>query len=165
MDETKSEMTDHEQSADNALVRPLALSHVGIHVSDLSRSIDFYSRVFGFRAFYDNQEGPEKDRVVIGLIANIAVELIKKAKPTATEPDGASVGQTPPSTYVALTFSVPDVDIAYGELLAAGLANMGPPTAMPPDIRMVFLRDPDGTLLELIDLGGPKSLAEMVGLA
>ena len=144
-----------------ALLKPRALSHIGIRVSDLARSIDYYRRVFGFRAVYDNHAGPDADRVVIGIIAGLAVELIKpadaQAGPAAQPVDPNALG------FSGITFSVDDVDEAFAALQAQGLANMDPPKTVPPGIRLVLFRDPDGNLLEVIDLKGPKSLAEMAG--
>ena len=57
---------------------------------------------------------------------------------------------------------MPDVDAAYEALRVEGLANVNPPITLPNGIRLVFLRDPDGNLFELIDFNGPKTLAELV---
>jgi catechol 2,3-dioxygenase-like lactoylglutathione lyase family enzyme len=144
-----------------ALLKPRALSHIGIRVSDLARSIDYYRRVFGFQPFYDNHAGPDADRVVIGVIAGLAVELIKRAElgdiPMPQSVDPNAIG------FAGITFSVDDVDEAFAALQAQDLANMDPPVTVAAGVRLVLFRDPDGNLLEVIDLKGPKSLAEMAG--
>jgi catechol 2,3-dioxygenase-like lactoylglutathione lyase family enzyme len=152
-------MTD--QNASGPIVTPRALSHIGIQVADLARSKAYYRDVLGWQEIYDNQAEPGADHVVIGIVAGLAIELTKKAAAplSAAAPDPNAIG------FVGITFSVPDVDVAYAALKAKGLANMDPPVTMPPDVRLVLFRDPDGNLLELIDLRGPKSIAEMAGLA
>jgi catechol 2,3-dioxygenase-like lactoylglutathione lyase family enzyme len=143
-------------------LKPLALSHIGINVSNLDRSLGYYRRVFGYQLVYDNDAKEEHDHVLIGVIAGTAVELVKKAAPgghVAPRPvDPNSIG------FSGITFSVKDVDEAYTALEHEGLANMDPPVTLPNGIRLVLFRDPDGNLLEVIDLKGPKSLAELAAL-
>jgi catechol 2,3-dioxygenase-like lactoylglutathione lyase family enzyme len=52
-----------------------------------------------------------------------------------------------------LAWLVDDVDAAYADLLARGVNGHSPPKDFPPDaprLRIAFLRDPDGNLLELV---------------
>ena len=47
---------------------------------------------------------------------------------------------------------MPDVDAAYDALLAAGAADrMSPRPSPEPGVRMAFVADPEGNLLELLD--------------
>jgi catechol 2,3-dioxygenase-like lactoylglutathione lyase family enzyme len=145
-----------------SILEPLAFSHISIKVADLVRSLRYYERVFGYRLAYDNQAAGEAERVLIGIIADTAVELV--APPRGSE---AQTLQDHPENlnsigFSCVTFSVPDVDAAYEALRAEGLANVNPPITIANGIRQVFLRDPDGNLLELIDFKGPKTLAELV---
>ena len=153
----------NEPIVDAPLLRPLALSHIGITVADLDRSLQYYRQVLGFQVIYDNQAEEGADRVLIGLIAGTAVELVKKSGDAGL----SRIKEINPDAigFSCITFSVPDVDEAYAALEAAGLANMDPPVTLPVGFRLVFCRDPDGNLLELIDLNGPKSLAEMASEA
>ena len=140
------------------LLQPMAHSHAGVYVSDMARSISFYRDLLGFDLRYDSAPGQPGDRVVFGLIAGLAVELVKKAElgviaaPVAA--DGMGIAN--------LSFSVPDVDQAYAALLARDLANMDQPITLPSGVRLVLFRDPDGNLIELLDLRGPKSVYEMM---
>jgi catechol 2,3-dioxygenase-like lactoylglutathione lyase family enzyme len=147
----------NEPILDVPVLKPLALSHIGITVADLDRSLQYYRKVLGFQLIYDNQAEEGADRVLIGLIAGAAVELIKKSGDAGL----GRIKEIDAIGFSCITFSVPDVDEAYAALEAAGLANMDPPVTLPVGFRLVFLRDPDGNLLELIDLNGSKSLAEM----
>ena len=52
-----------------------------------------------------------------------------------------------------LAFEVADVDAAFAELTARGVPVHSPPESFPPEaptMRIAFLRDPDGNLLELV---------------
>ncbi len=140
------------------LLQPMAHSHAGIYVSDMARSISFYRDLLGFDLRYDSAPGQPGDRVVFGLIAGLAVELVKKAELGVTAAPVAADGMG----IANLSFSVPDVDQAYAALLARNLANMDQPTTLPSGVRLVLFRDPDGNLIELLDLRGPKSVYEMM---
>ena len=51
-----------------------------------------------------------------------------------------------------LALDVPDVDTAYHALLAAGASDRMSPRASPePGVRMAFVADPEGNLIELLD--------------
>ena len=149
-------------TASAPLVDLMAVSHVAIRVSDLDRAVDFYRRVFGYDVFIDNRPAT----TVIGLIGGLAIELIKspaapeaitaaKAASKTADAAGATLGHT------CMAFSVADIDAAHARLKAAGLTRTeGPETVGA--VRVVFIRDPDGTLLEFIQLGGgAASLAEL----
>ena len=52
-----------------------------------------------------------------------------------------------------LAWEVEDVDAAFAELVARGVPVHSPPESFPeaaPTMRIAFLRDPDGNLLELV---------------
>jgi glyoxylase I family protein len=140
-----------------AVVGVKAVSHVAIRVTDLDRAVDFYSRVFGYDVFIDNRPGP----TVLGVIGGLAIELIKSdadaaeiARAKAAERNG-SLGHT------CMAFSVDDIDATHALLKAAGLTKTDKPEEIGA-VRVVFIRDPDGALLEFIQLGGGAvSLAEL----
>lgn len=51
-----------------------------------------------------------------------------------------------------LALDVPDVDAAYDALLAAGATDrMSPRPSPEPGVRMAYVADPEGNLLELLD--------------
>ncbi len=145
-------------SGEKRLIQPIAHSHAGVYVSDIARSVAFYRDLLGFDVRYDSAPGQPGDRVVIGLIAGLAVELVKKAELGVVAAPVAADGMG----IANLSFSVPDVDQAYAALLARDLANMDRPTTLPSGVRLVLFRDPDGNLIELLDLRGPKSVFEMM---
>ena len=149
-------------AASAPLVDLMAVSHVAIRVSDLDRAVDFYRRVFGYDVFIDNRPGT----TVIGLIGGLAIELIKspatpeaitaaKAASKTADAAGAILGHT------CMAFSVADIDAVHARLKTAGLTRTDGPETVG-SVRVVFIRDPDGTLLEFIQLGGgAASLAEL----
>ena len=51
-----------------------------------------------------------------------------------------------------VAFDVPDVDAAYDALVAAGASDrMSPRPSPEPGVRMAYVADPEGNLVELLD--------------
>jgi len=126
---------------DAPLVSPKGFSHLAIRVTDLDRSVAFYSRVLGFDVFDDLRDDPRLPRV-FGTIGSTAVELLKtKASGPAAPADGAG---NPPG-LAAFAFAVEDMDATFAAL------------------KLAWVRDPDGTMFELIEL--PRKAASMAELA
>jgi len=58
--------------------------------------------------------------------------------------------------YGHVAFDVPDVDAAYDALLAAGATDrMSPRPSPEPGVRMAYVADPEGNLIELLDRSKP----------
>jgi len=136
------------------------VSHTAIRVTDIDRAVDFYRRVFGYDIFIDNR--PDGG-AVLGVIGGLAIELLgSKAATAAANP--AYSDQDPALGHFCMAFSVDDLDATHRQLKAAGLVKTDGPEQIGV-VRVVFIRDPDGTLLEFIQLGGgAASLAELAPL-
>ena len=123
------------------------LSHTAIRVTDLDRSVKWYEDVFGYDVVIDGRAdgGP-----VLGLIGGHTVELLKQAAEPGAKAPRDMLGHT------CAAFSVEDIDATHAALKAAGhIRSDGPETFG--NVRVVFVRDPDGTLLEFIQLPGRRA--------
>lgn len=130
------------------------MSHLGVKVVDLDRAIEFYERVLGWELALDYRNGAlPGHETVVGIAGGMAIELIHDDQPLDTPPQPDGYG------FSCVSFSVVDVDAASAALRAAGVEVIGP---IPfPLARAAFFRDPDGNLLEVIQLpGGARSLAD-----
>jgi len=152
-------------------------SHIGIGVSDLERSVGFYTGVFGFRVLYrmdfeDNevavtmeQEGAFRSAMLVR--DDVRVELLQWLDVPTT-----GGGARKPMTelgFTHLSFRVEDVDGLTDAIVAAGgelieqtrttLGDADDPAAP----RLIYLTDPDGTRIELMqnvpDLGAMAAAA------
>ena len=137
-------------------------SHIGIAVSDLDRSIRFYSEVFGFTELYrldfgDNevaatmeQEGAFRSAML--LRDDVRVELLQWVDVTT------SGGGKKPMTelgFTHLSFRVEHVDDLTDAVVAAGgqvhpqtLSHVGPEG--PSRTSLLYYTDPDGTRIEVM---------------
>jgi len=137
------------------------LSHLGLCVADLERSLRFYCDGLGFAQAegYDLDEQmldgidralevsrPVKLRSQMITNGELKIELLHFAAPVATGTPSPSRGQI---GFTHLSFFVDDVDAVArhlaslgGEVLASTRAQLG--------YEVVFVADPDGTRVELM---------------
>lgn len=140
------------------LIATKALSHIAIRCTDLDRSVAFYQRVFGYDVFIDNR-GQPNGYTVIGLLGGVAMELVKTDASDAEI--AAAKAARPTLGHSCVALSVDDIDAVHATLKADGLVDTPGPETFGA-VRVVFIRDPDGALLEFIQLGGKNaSLAEI----
>lgn len=138
-------------------------SHIGIVVSDLERSVRFYTEVLGFAVGYwmdfgDNevavtleQEGVFRSAMLVR--GDVRIELLQWVDVPI------SGGGRKPMTelgFTHLSFRVDDLDELNTAIVAAGgevvehtRQVLGDP-ADPAATRLIYLTDPDGTRIELM---------------
>jgi catechol 2,3-dioxygenase-like lactoylglutathione lyase family enzyme len=122
----------------------------GIYVDDVSRSVEFYCRIFGFEPLVGDQ------RFCALSVAGRDVFLIFK-KGGTLQPMQLPGGVLPAhdgSGQMHFAFSVPEAELAAWEerLIQNGVAIESRVT-WPRGGRSIYFRDPDGHLAELITPG------------
>ncbi|SDU16506.1 VOC family protein [Halopseudomonas salegens] len=106
---------------------------VRLAVADPARSADFYQRALGCKLI-----SPAR------LQAGEAILLLEQAdSPAEQEQPLAAIGLR------YLTLQVFDCDAAHAAALAAGASNGRDPVTLGSTARIAFIRDPDGTWIEL----------------
>ncbi|WP_282038258.1 VOC family protein [Halomonas alimentaria] len=117
------------------------LDHLVITVTDISRAVDFYSRVLGLEVRY-------RDRERVDLILG---DLALRLHWTATDIEPRAATPTPGSLDLCLRSLLPldevarhlealDVEVELGPVQRQGATGA---------IESLYLRDPDGNLLEI----------------
>ena len=137
------------QTMNIATIPVLGWAHVGIRVHDLERSQRFYERL-GFRRTV-GPIGPEPV-AILEHPCGIEINLVLNA-PQASEPNILMdvPAKHPGITHIALL--CPDILAARDALAAAGIALSGGPVQFYPGAQGVFVRDPDGNVIELHQRG------------
>ena len=158
-------MTD----AKGGVLNDVSFCHLVVGVTDTDRALAFYRDVLGMEVAFESLISGEpfdavlhanrkqEGRVVGGLLGGLMVELL-------------SIGANPPADDAArrpftgihnVSLSVVDLDDAHRRIIAAGYTPDQEPFEIG-GVRMFFVKDPDGTPVEFIELpGGVRSTYEM----
>ncbi|WP_217567247.1 VOC family protein [Streptomyces sp. GbtcB7] len=137
-----------------------AFDHVGLSVRDLDAAVVFYTKALGLtEEFRFEVEAQGMHAVVLRSPDGYAVELMSRPdsvpSPPAADPDAAVLQQG----YGHFCLRVSDLDGLYGRVLAAGASVIVPPGQAPhPDVRFGYLADPEGNLIELIQIRAGATL-------
>jgi catechol 2,3-dioxygenase-like lactoylglutathione lyase family enzyme len=152
-----------------SVLADVSFCHLVVGVTDMDRALSFYRDVLGMDVVFESlisgepfdavlhAKRKQEGRVVGGLLGGLMVELLSLG---ANAPD-----QKPPRRGITgihnVSLSVPDLDDAHRRITDAGYA----PDQAPFEIgwiRMFFVKDPDGSPVEFIELpGGARSTYEM----
>jgi len=117
---------------------------VGIAVSDLTRSVDFYSRVFGMKELM-TLKLPEMDEVILGFEGSRGAAVVLMRYTDGSDHNTQDIP-------VKLVFYVPDPTAIAAAIRSEGLAVTREPEAVPQlgDAVVGFAKDPDGYTIELL---------------
>jgi glyoxylase I family protein len=139
------------------------LDHAGLAVADLGASAAWFCDVFGLV--------PELTLTVDAIELSIEMlihpvfgyrlELLHRPGTGATGADGPGGKPASPAEaalragYGHVAFDVTDLDGAFDRAVTRGARPVMPPCPSPePGVRMAFVADPEGNLLELLDRSG-----------
>lgn len=146
---------------DPTLPRP---SHLGLCVRDLDAALRFWCDGLGFDAAEryeldsDTLDGLDRSLEADGHVAvvsqfvrhgSMAIELLHYTDP---EPHGAPSTTRTQLGLTHLAFHVADLDTAVARVVAAG-GTVVESTRASVGIELVFLADPDGNRVELLQMG------------
>ncbi len=136
----------------------MTLDHVGLSVADMDAQAAWYAAAFGLTPVEE------------GSIPHLSVRIVFLVDPARTwalellQREGSVPGaryRTAPESLLTQGFGhiclrVADVDRAFEELLAVGASPVMAPSPAPvPGVRMAYVADPEGNLIELLDRPGP----------
>ena len=156
---------------------PVRLSHVNINCSDLDHSSAWYQRVLGVEPIAPRAEPPPASGEGFGIAGecryradflavggnpeSLILDLLEWTTPA---PVGRPLVEANHLGPFRMAFLVSDASAACAELDRLGVEHsgacwltMGPDIPMIDGLNAVFFRDPDGTMLELIETPTIKS--------
>jgi len=140
----------------------IAHRHVGITVSDLARAERFYCDYLGMKrlSFLPEREGKyietlvgvpgaKIDIMMLEAVGGMRLELLQyKSHPAP--PNKPAVAIEPGRPHVA--FAVDDLMGLYNRRDEFGCVFKSPPLLSPDNVLVAYAHDPDGTILELVEL-------------
>ena len=144
------------------------IHHVAISTGDIERSLNFYCGLLGFEQVsrFGWEEGSEGADRITGLehsscsaamlkLNNAFVELFEFATPSPRESDPNRPVCDHGITHLCVAVS--DIDAEYERLKAAGMRFHCPPQGTGGSVRATYGRDPDGNVVELLEIGDATS--------
>ena len=137
-------------------------SHVGLCVSDIERSLRFYCEGLGFEVSdgvdLDSDQVPGLDQALevptrtvlrsqMIVLDNVKIELLHYTQPAV---EGTPSPRRNLRGLTHLSFWVDDLDASIQRLLDCG-GTLVDGTRQSPGVDLVFVADPDGTRVELME--------------
>jgi len=133
------------------------LHHTGVTVTDLERAVEFYTSLFGCTVDARFSVSGDAFGTVVGHdgVSGQFVHLRSdEGRIELVEYEPAGTSREPPALPdpggTHLAFAVDDVDATVAGL-PAGIETLSEPRTTASGTRLVFLRDPDGNLVELLE--------------
>lgn len=153
-------------TASNERGRPLEFGHVGFQVSDLDRSVRYYRDIIGLELvdrlirdepYLAQVTGYPDVRLDIALlvepVSRTMLELIRYPDGLGSPIDTSTAN--PGTAHLCIV--VDDVDAIHERAIAAGYGSVNPPVTPTAGMwtggRSVYLLDPDGIRVELVQRG------------
>jgi catechol 2,3-dioxygenase-like lactoylglutathione lyase family enzyme len=149
---------------------PLAIDHINIVVSDLERSVRFYTELLGFKEYKRaHLEGEWIESIVgfKGVVADVAFILAHSGEPRIEliyykTPKGESIPQNSFANTVGIrhiALRVDDIHAAAKKLRNGRVKMLGEPVIVPEEVvthdaghkMLCYFHDPDGVLLEITE--------------
>lgn len=127
--------------------------HVGVNVADLEGAERWYRAALGLRrVFAFTVEEAGLSGVVLESPRGYRIELLHRTGSHPGERAADPVGAALIQGYGHFALNVDALGPAYAGLRAAGAGEVRPPAPSPEEgIRMAWLTDPEGNLIELIE--------------
>lgn len=133
---------------------PLRVDHVGLSVGDLDAARDFYSRAFGFRPQLEFELSPHPIRgLMLRHDSGMRLELFERAGSAGGIQGATPIEALATRGYGHFAFAAANIDPVFARALEAGASPVVEPSPSPePGVRFAFLADPEGNLVELVEL-------------
>ena len=155
------------------ILNDVSFCHLVIGVTDMDRALTFYRDALGMQVVFESLISGEpfdavlhatrkqEGRVVGGLLGGLMVELLSLGPKPDASPGTCKPARRAISGIHNISLSVTDLDDTHRRIAAAGYTPDQAPFEIG-GVRMFFVKDPDGTPVEFIELpDGVRSTYEM----
>ncbi len=131
----------------------MRFDHVGLTVADLAAMTEWYAAALKLDVELEFALDHVDFRgVMLRSPDGHRIELLCRSGSVAGLQAADPVEAALTRGFGHIAFDVPDVDAAYDALLGAGASDrMSPRPSPEPGVRMAYVADPEGNLIELLD--------------
>jgi len=132
----------------------IRFDHVGLSVADIDAAETFYCRAFGFERQLAFELPPHPIRgVMLNHSSGLRMELFQHNASAPGIQGAAPIEALGTRGYGHFALRAADIVPLYDAAIAAGAISRIPPSPSPePGVRFAFLSDPEGNLVELVEL-------------
>lgn len=116
-------------------------SRVLLRPRDFEQSFDFYTRQLGLAVYREYGYGGD----VTGVVLFLGGGFLELSRSEGASPADAADG-------IRLWLQVPDLQAEFQRLKAAGVRILEPPAAMPWGLEEMWIEDPDGHRIVLVEV-------------
>ncbi|HEY5058897.1 MAG TPA: VOC family protein [Gaiellaceae bacterium] len=150
-------------SAEQKAYPRVGFDHMGIVVSDIDRYVKWYSEAFDLTSDLEFVMGPENNIRGIVLISpdGWRLELFECPGSTPSVREAHPMGQHKTQGITHLCLQASDIQPVFDRLVALGAAvhmepqivagSLDTTTPVDPNLRIAYLSDPEGNLIELLE--------------
>lgn len=151
-----------------SVLNDVSFCHLVVGVADMERALAFYRDLLGMDIVFESLISGEpfdavlhatrkqEGRVVGGLLGGLMIELLALGAPPPQQPTRRGI-----TGIHNVSLSVTDLDATHRRIVEAGYTPDQEPFEIG-GVRMFFVKDPDGTPVEFIELpDGARSTYEM----
>jgi catechol 2,3-dioxygenase-like lactoylglutathione lyase family enzyme len=130
-----------------------SFDHVGLNVADVDAMTSWYAAALGLEVELEfTLDHVDLRGVMLRSAAGYRIELLHRPGSAAGIQAATPVDAALTRGYGHLALDVPVIDEAHEKLLAAGATDrMSPRPSPEPGVRMAYVADPEGNLIELLD--------------
>jgi catechol 2,3-dioxygenase-like lactoylglutathione lyase family enzyme len=119
-----------------------------VYVPDVAASLAFFERAFGLPTRFLHESGAYGEVETGGAGATLAFVDHATAR-DSVQHDYVAAHSSAPPLGMEIGFTVPDVQAAFDQAVAAGASALAAPVTKPWGQTVAYVRCPDGTLVEL----------------
>jgi len=136
------------QAADELKLAPFM---VGLSVADIDKTTNWYAETLGFKVTLDAPLGQTGGKLRWIEAGGQRIELLYLPNSTPGPERALPPAHGGVRGFTHLTMEVPDLDAAAASLAARGVKPAVAPVSIAPlKVRVLFLRDPEGNMVELL---------------
>jgi len=127
----------------------MKLDHVAFQVSNMNRSLEFYTKTLGLDLMFDKTSEEHRERFAFLALEGGNLELLEKHDEEG-KPISVEKGEPEPPYCPHVAIATEDLDAVVKTLEASGIPLLKGPLLIEGEVRWLYFCDPDNNVLEYV---------------